>query len=315
MANLFFRPSSVPFAALLSLIAAAPARAQEDETSGFRLRFDGGYVASTTFDKAPNAELTTYRAGVGLRYDRAAADGSELIVGFGSQFARYAFTPLGGVGAVAPAPYQYVNFTSLYGSYRRPVAEDTEILAVLRGMSGMDQGADPGDSLALAAIGGVSGRVSEDLDLGIAIGYQTWLENRAILYPIPLLDWRLDERWRLHSDAVTDDPSGFGDLAGLRLSYLVDEAQSCHFGLAWQMLQYRLDNDASDPLPQAGVMDHRWAVYAGTSWRAQHNLVLTLDLGYYLRQETIVANPLGPDPPDRQTDPAPFAVFGVEFRF
>ncbi|MBC8328017.1 MAG: hypothetical protein H8E31_04640 [Planctomycetes bacterium] len=310
-----FRISLLPLTSLVFLFAGAAASAQSGEQTGFRLRFHGGFSPSTEFTDNTPAELSVYRAGVDVEYDLDLGEDAGLTLGAGSEFGAYDFDAFGPAPNLAGSSFPHFGHGSLYGSYLRQLDGGTGILAMARIMTGMDYKADFGDSLTFALVGGATHEVDDDLTLGFAVGVQTRLEEDVFFYPVPLIDWRIDDRWRLHTDHIAENASGFADLSGVRLSYLTSEAQECYLGVGWQLRQFRLDNDASDPMVGGAVLDSRFSVYAGTVWEVQQNLSTYLNLGFNLRQEYDIHDVNGPNPADAVSDPAPFVSFGVVFSF
>ncbi len=309
------RLSQLPLPLLVFLFAGAAAVAQTGGENGLRARLHGGFGPSTEFDQNVPAELTVYRAGLDLEYDLEAGRDATLTIGAGSEIGAYDFDSFGPVATGTGGAFAHFAIGSLFGSYRRELDEQTTLYFQGRVMSGSETGASVEDSFTFGVVGGASQEMDDDLTLGLAVGVQTRLEENLILYPVPLVDWRIDERWRLSSGHVTDNASGFEDLAGVRLYYATSDAQDCYLGLGWQLRQFRLDNEPGDSYPEGAVLDNRLALYGGSVWQVQRNTTVHLNLGYNLRQEFDTHNASGPNPADLQTDPAPFASLGVEFRF
>lgn len=315
LASTLLRPTLLSISAL-ALAAAAPA--QSGGEPGLLLRLHGGFGPSTEFDgsTSPDAEVSVYRAGADLEYGMALDGGAALWFGFGAEAGALDFDQLGAANPALDAQFPQYGIQSLYLGYRRTLPDDTGLLLHLRAQTGTEGSADFADSLHYGVLAGVTTQVDDSLTVGLAVGGQSRLEGDPIPYLVPLVDWTIDETWSLSSGHVERDASGFGDLSGLRLKYRTSDAQDCYFGAGWQLRQVAFDpDDPVNPYAGGGLLENRFSVYGGTEWRAQHNLTLSLNLGYHLRQEYDVAPLSGPSPQDLKTDPAPFVALGVELRF
>ncbi len=309
------RFSQLPLPVLVFLFASTAASAQSGEESGLRARIHGGFSPSTEFDNNVPAEVTVYRAGLDLEYDLDLGSDAAFTIGAGSEVGTYDFDAFGAVPAGTGGAFAHYAIGSIYGNYHRALDQETDLYFQGRILSGMDVGAKVEDTFHFGLVAGATQVIDEDLTIGVGLGVMTRLEEDLVLYPVPLVEWRIDDQWRLSTGHVTANASGFEDLAGVRLYHATNETTDCYLGLGWQLRQYRMDDDPSDAYPEGAVVDNRLSLYGGAVWKVQHNTVVHLNLGYHLRQEFDAHNVSGPNPADLQTDPAPFVGVGLEYRF
>jgi hypothetical protein len=142
------------------------------------------------------------------------------------------------------------------------------------GYSG-ESGASSSDAIEYGATLSAAQRVRPNLLLGFGVGLFEQIEDTNV-YPFVIVDWRIDERWRLSNPL----PAGPAGPAGLELSY--DLAGGWETGLAvtYRSKRFRLDSDG--PFPD-GVGEHR---YIPVVARVGRSLSETLQLDFYLGAET-----------------------------
>ncbi|RMH01506.1 MAG: hypothetical protein D6702_11380 [Planctomycetota bacterium] len=313
-------PTPIHRLSILSLLVVgvlAGRLSAQQEDDGFRFLLQADHAIQNGFDD--NLPGLMWIAGLDLEFEYGFAidDSATAVVGLGAEGRDYHFTPdRRAAGTAVGDLFPPVGFESLYGGYRRDLGGGLEVLAAGRVMTGHDYGADVTDTFSGTLIAGAMSRTDEDFSYGFAVGAASRLgSNKPIVWPIPLVEWRLDDRWTLSSRHVFRNLSGFADLAGVRAWYQASEDQDCWIGAGWRMRQYRLDDGPAVTWPGAAVFESRWSLAAGTVWRAQHNASFFLDAGVDFHHRFDATPQRGPAPTDVKTDWSPWAAVGMEYRF
>ena len=78
--------------------------------------------------------------------------------------------------------------------------------------------------------------------LGVGLGVYDQIEKTSV-FPVVIVDWRLNDRWRL----VNPLPSGPTGPAGLELDYRFDGDWTAGVGVAYRSVRFRLNDRASAP--------------------------------------------------------------------
>ncbi len=142
------------------------------------------------------------------------------------------------------------------------------------GYSG-EAGASSSDAIEYGATLSMAQRVRPDLLLGLGVGVFEQVEDTDV-YPFVMVDWRVDERWRLSNPL----PAGPAGPAGLELSYALSDVWETGLAVAYRSKRFRLDSDG--PFPD-GVGEHR---YIPVVARIGRSLSEGLSLDVYLGAET-----------------------------
>lgn len=98
-----------------------------------------------------------------------------------------------------------------------------------------ENGADRGESRILGAIVSATRSFEADKRLGFGLGAYSHIEENRLV-PLLIVDWRLNERWRL----VNPLPAGPVGPAGLELDYRFDNGWNLGLGAAYRSLRFRL---------------------------------------------------------------------------
>ncbi|MEM7145657.1 MAG: DUF6268 family outer membrane beta-barrel protein [Verrucomicrobiota bacterium] len=173
-----------------------------------------------------------------------------------------------------------------------------------------ESGANFSDTIGGGGLLGASYKFGENLTLGPGIGYITQLQDDPSIFPIVLVDWKLNGRLSL-----TTGPSVGATLGpGLSLNYDIDDDLRLIFGARYEKLRFRLDeNNAAAP---GGVGEERGIpIFGALSWQAADHLLISfvggLKVGNSLRLEE--ADDRGLIKTDY--DPAPFIGANLSLTF
>ena len=171
-----------------------------------------------------------------------------------------------------------------------------------------EQGADTSDALVWGALFGVTRQFSPDLTLGLGVGvFDDLEETRA--FPVLLVDWRIDERWRL-ANPYRAGPSGG---AGLELAYKFNDEWEFGGGGTWRSVRFRLDD--TGPVP-GGIGESRSVpLFLRTTWLASRDVRLDFYAGAAVGGNLKLMDRAGNDLADEDVDTAPFVGVTLRTRF
>lgn len=286
--------------------AAPPPEAAPALTAGRPVRYQIGFSAmlafNTEFDDE-EGDLTVYRSGTSLGAAIPVGERANLDVGLDYELSSYQFDDATGFIEGTDDPFETVHRVSLSALYG---VQQTEHWGWFAGgsvtMSGED-GADFGESLSWGVLGGARYRLSENVTIGFGAGVRTRLEESAIFIPVVQLDWKINEQWSLSNAGQT----------GLTLAYRPTQTWTFTASAAWEMRNFRLDEDG--PLPGGVVEERRFPVAIGAIWRPAPRLSISGAIGAHFGQSFEVSDEDGDEVADVDADTTPFLALGVAYSF
>lgn len=171
-----------------------------------------------------------------------------------------------------------------------------------------ETGARFADTIEYGATLSAARAVRPDLTLGVGIGvFERIDETRA--FPYVVVDWRIDERWRL-ANPFAASPAG---PAGLELSYRFDGGWTAGLGAAYRSYRHRLDTDG--PIP-GGIGEHRFVpVFVQLSRPVTESLSINLYAGAALATRLRVEDAAGQRLHSEDVDPAEMLGISLFGRF
>jgi len=167
-----------------------------------------------------------------------------------------------------------------------------------------ENGADTGEAFTWGGILSATRRFEGGNRIGFGIGAYDRIEDSS-LFPVLLVDWRINDRWRL-TNPLTAGPTG---PAGLELDYRLDDSWNFGLGAAWRSTRFRLSESGAVPNgigEERGVPVFLRATHAFDG-RTSLNLYAGIVTGGQLRLEDATGGDLVED----DFDPAP--LFGATF--
>jgi hypothetical protein len=134
-----------------------------------------------------------------------------------------------------------------------------------------ESGADIGDSFTVGGIVGVRYKISPTLTVGGALGVSSQIEDDAVVIPIPIVNWEINDQWALNA--------GFTEVAaaggiGAEINYRINDKWSAGAGVQFQRKRFRLSDDG--PVRDGVGEDRNVPVYAKLAWQACKNGTLEL---------------------------------------
>lgn len=243
-------------------------------------------VISTRVDFAGRSDLNggRGRASVarwrgGLEVGIPVAERSELSIGWEAERSWYrfkdsqAFIP-GGPAFGSDGPIKEAWDTALTLRFSTQVDQNWSwfIGGILRA-TGAD-GANFGDSITGGGFGGFRYAFDENLSIGAGLAVITSLEDDAVVIPLPQIDWRITEKLRL----TTEGP-------GARLSYTLCDWADVFFRGAYELREFRLEDDGAKPVPAGVLRDRRVPLVLGIRARPYQGITVDVGAGVVVGQE------------------------------
>jgi hypothetical protein len=266
----------------------------------FKPRMQMGF--NSGFDGAPG-DVTVTRVGADLGVEIPVATMSALEFGFEFEYSRYDFTGATGFVGGTGSPFQDVHrqvFRARYG--QQQTMQLSWFVAGYAGWSGEDD-ADLDQSVIAGIYGGVGYYLSRDVRIGAALGVFSRIEDDPLVIPIPALDWKLDEQWRI---STAGKP-------GLTVFYSPTERWTLSLGAWYDERNFRLDE--SGPVPNGVGRESSVPVEFGIVFRPMPNLEVNGALGARVLNNYEIDSATGATLADIDADPSAYLGFGVTIKF
>lgn len=288
----------------LAAIATASVAAQQSNATSVTYSIAPQYQGKADLDRGGDFSVTAVDVSLGV----TTALSSSVRLGINGQvgFEDFSFDRASAFGALAPwgridratlsAPLTWM----LEGGWRITAAPQFEYAA--------EDGAQASESYGYGGLAAVSRTFSSDLTFGVGVGVYRRLDENNV-YPVVLVDWRIDERWRLSNPL----PAGPAGPAGLELSYAIDPRWELGFGGAYRSFRFRLDKNGPNP---DGIGEYRLVpLFARLSWRFMPEARLDFYLGAPLSGELKLQSSGAQTLVKEDFDPAPIVAINLAGRF
>lgn len=167
-----------------------------------------------------------------------------------------------------------------------------------------ENGADWSDSLVYGAMFTATRSFAPDKHLGLGVGAYSHIEENRLV-PLIIVDWSLNERWRL----VNPLPAGPAGPAGLELDYRFDNGWNLGFGAAYRSVRFRLSEDG--PVRNGVGEESGVPVFLRASTNFGNSSSFFVYAGAIVSGELRVENSNGTGLRDESFDTAP--LFGATF--
>ncbi|HRD34555.1 MAG TPA: hypothetical protein PLR02_09895 [Rhodocyclaceae bacterium] len=167
-----------------------------------------------------------------------------------------------------------------------------------------ENGADWSDSLVYGAMFSATRSFAPDKRLGLGLGAYSHIEENRLV-PLVIVDWSLNERWRL----VNPLPAGPAGPAGLELDYRFDNGWNVGLGAAYRSIRFRLSDHG--PVRNGVGEESGVPVFLRASTRFGASSSFFVYAGAVLSGELRVENSNGTKLSDESFETAP--LFGATF--
>jgi hypothetical protein len=259
----------------------------------------GGYVHQFTTDLEDAGDFSVNRFFIRPGVDFFFGPRLQASLNLGCLLDRYEF------GGTAADPFEDVNTFRLSAFTRFALNDTTTLFGVPAVQWAAERGAPLSDGFTFGIYAGASFQISDSLTLGPGAGFFSEIEDRGLIFPFLLIDWKFAENWSLGTGrglAATRGP-------GLRVEWSFADRWSLAAGGRWEQLRFRLDDDRIAPdgvgeeqsIPLFLALTHEWGERSSISLLAGVNLAGSVSM----------FDVQGRKLDRRDYDPAPF--LGVAF--
>jgi hypothetical protein len=210
-------------------------------------------------------------------------------------------------------PYGWgdIHEATLTGILGWNASENWELLAALLGKTAGEGGADFNDTLTGGGALGFMYHSSPDFQIGMLVGLLSQLEDDAQIIPLPMIDWKMSDHWKLHLGLTLLDHVGYGG----EISFLPSEAIELSVGGTYEKRRFRLDDGG---LRTSWIGEETsFPIYAKLGWHPDENITLALTGSVAFAGQVRMGNGNGTKLPNglKDYDPAPGVGFQAQFRF
>ena len=167
-----------------------------------------------------------------------------------------------------------------------------------------ENGANTGDSLVWGATLSGAKRFEDGNRLGLGVGFFSQIE-KTNAFPFVIVDWRLNDRWRLTNPL----PTGPTGPAGLELDYRFDGGWTAGVGASYRVLRFRLSD--TGPVSNGVGQQSGVPVFLRVSRNFTDQMALHFYGGVVAGGKLRVENSSGDKLREEDFDPAP--LFGLTF--
>ena len=225
----------------------APNGARAAGRPDFSLRVGGGFIHQFDADVDGGGDFSVSRAYASVSGSFAISESVAFSPSIAYEFGDYSFS-----GAASAAfPWERVNEIGIAPRIDIQLDRDLTVSVSPIIQFAAEDGADWGNAAQWGGIGAVRYSFSPELTLGAGLLGLTQLEGNALFIPIPLIDWKIDQNWRVSNLRVPEA----NPFAALELVYDTQEALEFAAGGGWETRRFRLDD--------GGVGQDRGAVFYG----------------------------------------------------
>lgn len=239
----------------------------------------GMHLFSADFENS-SSDVSVTGGGAGIEFSIPVAERGSLTISAGAEYWNYdfsdgnAFFPL--ADAIIDPVWEEIYVGTIGVSWRNQLNDNWGYTVGFELTSAGEPGADFSDTLTYGGFAGFSYAFSRDFVLGFGLGVQTQLEDDALVVPVPIIQWRINEQWSLTSKRV-------GNLGGVAINYAASDSITLSLLGGYERNDFRLDDDG--PIPD-GVGRHSGIpVVLNVAWQAAPQISLNAWGGYFFAQE------------------------------
>jgi len=243
------------------------------------LSFFGMHLFSADFENS-TSDVSVTGGGAGLDFSIPVTERGTLSISAGAEYWNYdfsngnAFFPL--ANATVPPVWEEVYIGTIGASWRNQLDDNWGYSIGFEITSAGEPGADFSDTLTYGGFVGLSYAFDRDLLVGFGIGVQTQLEDDALIVPVPIVRWQIDDQWSLTSKRV-------GNLGGIALNYAASDSITLSLLGGYERNDFRLDDEG--PVAD-GVGRHSGIpIVLNVAWQASPQISLNAWGGYFFSQE------------------------------
>ena len=258
------------------------------------------YVLPSDLRKG-SGSTSVFRAGVDVSTNIPIGTKAGLGFEITSEYSHYRFkdTTVFGSGA---KPVSNTQEYELRASYRRSLDEHWGIFTAAGINYAGENGADFNKSLTYGGVVGGSYKFSDSLKIGLGILARTRLEDDAWVLPLPLITWKIDDRWTFTTERKN-----------ATLSYQAMDEWAVFLAADGDSHEYR--TDASSAASKGVFRDTAILVSLGTTYKPHQIVSVTTGVGVNVYRELRLDDKDGNRVAKSKTDPAAVLYISASVRF
>jgi hypothetical protein len=281
-----------------------PALAEQNGKPAWRISFElkGSHAFEADFDGAPGSVAVT-RTGAEVGVMVPLADKTRLGFGLDWTGSFYDFTDATGFAAGFSEPWGDTHEIGFNANIGGSLGGKWGYFALASIRSSGEEGAEFSDTLTYGGLAAVSHQFTESLSASIGLYVQSRLEDDALIIPIPGIDWKINEQWRLTS---MNQP-------GLFVLYSPSDAWTFSLGARFEGAEYRLND--RDAAPEGVGRDRAVPVELGAEYRPSRNITIGGFVGAYVYRKLRLEDSGGAKISEFEMDPAPVVGLNLKFAF
>jgi hypothetical protein len=235
---------------LLAITLAAPAIcAAQDESDplakfSFSLRSRGVFAAETDLDGG--GTVSVVRAGPTLSARYADSQTWFVNLSLGAEFSFYDFEGATGIVAGGDPAGDFAAYT-VSARFTSQANDDWWWFVDGRATWSGEDGDNLGDGFTGRGTLGATYILSDTLTIGLGVAVRSRLEDDAVVYPLPIINWKINDRWTL---ATADN--------GLRVSFAALDELTLFAAAGWESREFRLSDSGPIPGGSCATTASRW---------------------------------------------------------
>ncbi|MCA9273482.1 MAG: hypothetical protein KDA31_10580 [Phycisphaerales bacterium] len=234
-------------------------------TAQSRGRF-GGELTSASLDAAITAAIPV-------------DEQTDATLTFSQTSTGYDFDNFNDFGGGRTDPIDYGLRVGFSGTIRHSIDPQWSLFGGANIDSSGEIGADIGDSITFGGFFGIMHHVHEDLSLGLAIGGFSQLEDDFSFFPIPTIQWQIDDYWNFVAGATPTNGK-----PGVEIAYHLNDAWQVGGSATFDFKQFRLKDDNSD-LPDGVFRDWSIPLMFITTWSPEPRFSISGRIGAVVYRE------------------------------
>ncbi len=262
----------------------------------------GSHAFSTDFDKTPGSVAVT-RAGAELGVLIPTGEKSRLAVNLDWTTSFYDFKDATGFVPGFSEPWADIHAVDLAAVYSQPLEGKWGIVVGGTIGSAGEEGADFNHTLTYGGFAAVSHQCTDTFSASIGLYVQSRIEDNVLIIPIPGIDWKISDEWRL---ATLNRP-------GLSVLYTPSKAWTFSLGATFEGKEFRLNDRAA--APEGVGRDRAVPIELGVEYAPSRNITLGGYVGVYAYRKFRLEDTNGNKINEFELDAAPVVGLNIKFAF
>ena len=164
------------------------------------------------------------------------------------------------------------------------------------------------DSFTYGGSFGLKHHFHEELSVGLAIVVFGQMEDYTLVFPMPTLNWQIDNYWHI------DIGKTLTDLPGAEITYKINDVWTVGVSAALDIYQFRLEDD-NNALANGVLEDEAVPVYFMTTYSTDPNFSVTGLIGSAFYRELTLRNNSGNKVGSQRLEPNFALGINCEYRF